>query len=310
MILTVTLNLALDVTYHIERFERGATTRIDHFARRAGGKGVNVARVLHALGREVAVTGLAGGFPGRAARSELETAGLHDALVPISGESRLTTIVAERDGRATGFSEIGPIVARDEWAAFRVRFAELARGAEAVVLSGSLPRGVPAEAYGQLVDAATVAGAPAVLDADGAALEHGAAAGPAIVAINRAELASVAGDGGVLAGACELRRAGAEAVVVSEGPAGLIGLVEGVALHAAPPEPLTGNATGAGDAVTAALVAGLLDGLTWPERLVDAAALSAAAVRAPLAGSFDETLYRELRGRIVARELATATPRP
>ena len=66
MILTVTLNMALDVTYHVERFERGHTTRVGEVARRAGGKGVNVARVLHELGHEVVVTGLAGGFTGEA----------------------------------------------------------------------------------------------------------------------------------------------------------------------------------------------------------------------------------------------------
>jgi tagatose 6-phosphate kinase len=301
LILTVTLNLALDITYHVKHFERGATTRIEGLSRQAGGKGVNVARVLLALGREVAVTGFAGGFPGLAARAELNRAGLHDELVQISGESRLTIVVAEADGRATGFSEVGPNLASGEWAVFRARFAELVGGAEAVVLSGSLPRGVPVEAYGELIAAASAAGVPAILDTGGAVLEHGVAAGPAIVAINRAELASVAGDVGVVAGARELRRAGAEAVVVSHGPAGLLGVADGVALQAAPPEALTGNPTGAGDAVTAALVAGLLDGLAWPERLVDAAALSAAAVRAPLAGSFDETVYRELRGQIVAR---------
>ena len=71
MILTVTLNLALDVTYHTERFERGETARIKTFSRQAGGKGVNSARVLHRLGRDVMVTGLAGGLVGRAARAEL-----------------------------------------------------------------------------------------------------------------------------------------------------------------------------------------------------------------------------------------------
>ena len=113
------LVLALEDRRDNARFERGATTRIEHLARRAGGKGVNVARVLHVLGREVAVTGLAGGFTGRAARAELESAGLHDELVEIEGESRLTTVVAERDGEATGFSELGPTVADEEWAAFQ-----------------------------------------------------------------------------------------------------------------------------------------------------------------------------------------------
>jgi tagatose 6-phosphate kinase len=81
LILTVTLNFALDVTYTVKCFERGATARVQTVRRQAGGKGVNVARVLHALGRDVAVTGLVGGFSGRSARAELQTAGLRDELV-------------------------------------------------------------------------------------------------------------------------------------------------------------------------------------------------------------------------------------
>ena len=119
VILTVTLNIALDVTYHVERFERGQTTRVAEVARRAGGKGVNVARILHELGREVAVTGLVGGFNGEASRAELNAAGLRDELVEIEGESRLTVVVVDRDGAATGFSERGALSPDREWEAAR-----------------------------------------------------------------------------------------------------------------------------------------------------------------------------------------------
>jgi tagatose 6-phosphate kinase len=292
LILTVTLNFAL---------ERGATARIETVGRRAGGKGVNVARVLHALRRDVAVTGLAGGFSGRSARGELNAAGLRDELVDIEDESRLAVMVVEDDGQATGFSEPGAVVAAAEWAAFRRRFTELAAGAEAVVLSGSLPRTLADDVYAQLIHAAAAAGVPALLDADGDALKQGLAAQPAVVKINRAELAGVVGEGDVVAGAKALRDAGAGAVVVSQGPAGLTCVADGAVWHAAPPEALTGNPTGAGDAASAALVAGLLDGIGWPERLADAAALSAAAVCAPLAGSFDAGVYRRLRGEIVTK---------
>ncbi len=299
MILTVTLNFALDVTYQVERFERGATTRIETFARRAGGKGVNVARVLHALGHEVAVTGLAGGLIGRAARTELSAAGLQDELTGIEGESRLTLVVAERDGQATGFSEPGPIVTAGEWLAFSERFRELLPTAEAVVISGSVPGGVGSDAYAQLVRAALEADVPALLDADGESCQRALSARPAVVKINRSELEHVVGDGHVVDGAAALRQAGADAVVITEGASGLTAVAEDCVLHAAPPEPLSGNPTGAGDAASAALVAGMLDRLPWPARLVDAAALSAAAVPAPLAGSFDAELYRRLRSQIV-----------
>jgi tagatose 6-phosphate kinase len=304
LILTVTLNFALDVTYTVGRFERGETARIETVRRRAGGKGVNVARVLHALGREVAVTGLAGGFSGHSARAELKGAGLRDELVDIESESRLAVMVAEEDGQATGFSEPGAVVAEAEWAAFRGRFMELLTGAKAVVLSGSLPHTLLPDVYAQLIQAAAAADVPALLDADGEALELGLAARPAVVKINRAELAGVVGEGDVVAGAKALRDAGAGAVVVSQGAAGLTCVADGAVWHAAPPEALTGNPAGAGDAASAALIVGLLDGIGWPARLADAAALSAAAVCAPLAGSFDAEVYRRLRGEIVTKQLS------
>jgi tagatose 6-phosphate kinase len=305
LILTVTLNFALDVTYHTERFERGETARIETFSRQAGGKGVNSARVLHRLGREVVVTGVAGGLAGRAARAELGAAGIRDELVEIDGESRLSVMVVERDGQATGFSEPGPVVTATEWRTFGKRFEqELLPAADAVVIAGSLPRGVSDGAYAQLIRVATAAGVPTLLDADGTALELGVAARPTIVKVNRSELESVAGHPEVVAAAQALRRAGAGAVVITQGASGLIGVTEaGELLRAAPPEPLTGNPTGAGDAASAVLVAGLLDGVPWSTRLVDAAAMSAAAVCAPLAGWFDEPVYRRLRGEIIAREL-------
>ena len=295
MILTITLNMALDVTYHVETFEHGHTTRVGKVSRRAGGKGVNVARVLHELGHDVLVSGLAGGFTGRAARAELRAAGLRDELIEIDGQSRLTLVVVDREGSATGFWEPGPVVAAPEWQAALRRCSELAASASVVVLSGSLPAGVPADAYAQLVAAATEGGVPALLDADGEALALGATAGPAVVKVNASELASATGEHEVQAGARALRRAGARTVVVTDGAAGLTCFADQGVLHAAAPEVLGGNPTGAGDAVSAALAAGMVAGVPWPERLAEAAALSAAAVSAPQAGSFDPDVYRQLR---------------
>lgn len=301
MILTVTLNLALDVTYHVERFERGDATRVLGVARRAGGKGVNVARVLHQLGQEVVMTGLAGGFTGGAARAELDAAGLRDELVLIEGESRVTVAVVDREGLATGFWEPGPMVTAGEWEAVRKRCAELLESASAVVLAGSLPPGIPSDAYAQLIEVIEQAGVPALLDADGEALALGAAAGPAVVKINASELADITGEHEIAAGAQALRNAEAHTVVITEGSDGLRCFSDQGVLRARAPETLTGNPTGAGDAVSAALAVGMVRAVPWPERLADAAALSAAAVRAPQAGSFDPSVYQHLRAAIRPR---------
>ncbi len=304
MILTVTLNLAIDVTYHLDTVRWGVTNQVGAVSRRAGGKGVNVARTLQALGRDVVVTGLAGGQTGAAARAELAASGLADATVDISGEARTTLVIVEEDGGVTGFSEPGPAVSSEEWREMVAHFSRLVADAEAVVMSGRVPPGVPLDAYAQLIRIAGDEDVPVLLDTHGELLERGVAARPAVVKVNADELLGVVGSGDSLGGASRLRQLGAGAVVISSGPDGLLGVCEEGAWRASPPERLRGNPTGAGDAASAALITGLVDGSSWPERLADAAALSAAAVCAPLAGSFDEEMYRRLRGQIVAHEVA------
>ncbi len=306
MILTVTLNLALDVTYRAERVRVGETSQVEVVGRRAGGKGINVARVLHALGHETVVTGLAGGDPGARARAELASSGIADATVEVADASRIALMIVDADGAATGFSEPGPQVTVDEWHAMLARFGELVAGADVVVLSGRLPPGVPRNAYARLIALAHRVDVPALLDVAEEPLALGVTHGPALVKINEDELAGFAPGEDVVGGAVALRAAGAREVVISRGPAGLVAVVDGGAWSAAPPEALRGNPTGAGDAASAALAVGIAEGSDWPHRLADAVALSAAAVAAPLAGSFDAELYRRLLGQVEVRELGSA----
>jgi len=167
-------------------------------------------------------------------------------------------------------------------------------GAEAVVLSGSLPPGLPAGTYATLIQAA---GVPAVLDTHGEALRRGAAAGAAIVKPNLAELAALAGGplatrgGPGLAAVAAGELSGAQAVVVTLGPDGLLAATADGCWRARPPATVAGNATGAGDAVAAALAHGLVLGRPWHERLRHAAALGAATAAAPVAGEFRHQDY-------------------
>jgi tagatose 6-phosphate kinase len=302
MILTVTLNFTLDVTYRLERVRLGATSQVEVAGRRAGGKGVNVARVLHALGRETVVTGLAGGQTGYEARAELATSGLVDATVPVADASRTSLMVVDADGAATGFSEPGPQVSDAEWQAMLARFEELIGRAQVAVLSGRLPPGVPRDAYAELIGIARAAHVPVVLDVSEEPLERALAAGPDLVKINEDELAVFAPGVDVVDGAARLREAGAREVVISRGAEGLIAKCNGGSWRVAPPEVVRGNPTGAGDAASASLAAGIADGVDWPRRLADAVALSAAAVAAPLAGSFDAELYRRWLAQVEVLE--------
>jgi tagatose 6-phosphate kinase len=311
MILVVTLNPALDVTHHVAGADWSGVNRPDEVVARPGGKGVNVARALHGLGAGVLVTGLAGGPAGDALRAGLAAAGVPADFTAIAGETRRTFAVVDTKRGQTGlFNEPGPPVSAAEYD----RFQEMYRGAlatsAAVVLSGSLPPKIPADAYARLARLARAAGVPVVLDADGMALRLGTAGRPSIVKPNLEELERAVGRPlraaedtssaehadleAVVRAARELMAAGAEAVVVSLGAAGLLAVTSEGIWRAVPPGPAAGNPTGAGDAAVAGLAQGLVLGQGWADRLRQAAAMGTAAVAERVAGDVHAGRYREL----------------
>lgn len=296
MIVTVTLNAALDDTYEVPDARPGGVNRVAAVHRRPGGKGVNVARVLHGLGHAVVAAGLAGGAAGRQIEEGLDALGVPASFSPVAAESRRTVTVVGPE--VTMFCEPGPAVTGPEWDAFLGHYEALVREAAVVVLSGSLPPGVPPDAYAEL---ARRAPGPVILDADGEALRLGLAGRPDVVKPNAEELARASGAGDTAAGIRTLRAAGAGAVVASLGPDGVVADTPDGVLRAALDRPVPGNPTGAGDALVAALAAGLAGGLPWPERLRRAVALAACAVRSPVAGEIDAAALPALLARVTLR---------
>ncbi|MEU2620538.1 1-phosphofructokinase family hexose kinase [Streptomyces sp. NPDC007157] len=300
MILTVTLNTALDITYRVGALRPHASHRVSDVTERPGGKGVNVARVLAALGHGTTVTGFAGGATGRAVRERLaEVPGVRDALLPVAGATRRTVaVVDELTGDTTQLNEPGPQITPAEWGAFLDHYEELLTGASAVALCGSLPPGVPVGAYAGLIKAARSVGVPVLLDTSGEPLRRGVAARPDLVKPNADELAELTGSHEPLRATQDARRRGARTVVASLGSQGLLARTPEGHWRATPPAPVRGNPTGAGDSAVAGLLSGLVDQLPWPARLSRAVALSAATVRSPVAGEFDGPTYEKLLGQV------------
>lgn len=314
-ILVVSLNPALDVTHHFDTVDWAGVNRPHHVTARPGGKGLNVAFTLRALGADVRVAGLAGGAAGAAVRDGAAAGGVPTAFTPVGGETRRTfTVVDAGRGQAAVFNEPGPEISAAEFAAFRSAYLTELATVSVVVLTGSLPPGLPTDSYAVLVAAAVRAGVPSLLDAGGEALRLGAAAGPEIIKPNLAELELAAGRSlraspaprpaddapadlaAVAAATRDLLIAGARAAVVSLGPDGLLALAGRDYWHVGSPEVTVRNPTGAGDAVVAGLALGLARGWDWPDRLRHAAALGAATVASPVAGEFDRAEYERLRG--------------
>jgi tagatose 6-phosphate kinase len=312
VIVAVALNPALDVTHLVDGVDWAGVNRPAWVRAEPGGKGLNVARALRLLGAEVLVVGLLGGSTGEAVRSALGASGVASAFTAIAGDTRRTFAVIDTGREDVAlFNEPGPPVSALEYARFRATYRGVLADCDAVVLSGSLPPGLPADAYAELIRLAAAAGVPAVLDTSGEALRHGAAAGPAVVKPNLAELEAAvgravpwtgaAGPSGVAEAAGELRAHGAEAVVVSLAGDGLLAVTGDGTWHAAPERAVAANPTGAGDAAVAGLAHGLALGSPWPERLRHAAALGSAAAAAPVAGQLSRADYDRALGDVQVR---------
>ncbi|GAA1318599.1 1-phosphofructokinase family hexose kinase [Streptomyces sanglieri] len=343
MILTVTLNTALDLTYGVPELVPHASHRVSEMSERPGGKGLNVARVLSALGHRTVVTGFAGGATGAVLRELLADLSpqepadpggtdapepgtapattapattapvttapvpVTDALVTVAGNTRRTIAVVDRaTGDTTQLNEPGPLVTADEWAALLGRYEELLAGADAVALCGSLPPGIHVGAYAELVRSARTAGVPVLLDTSGEPLRRGIAARPDLIKPNADELAQLTGSREPMRATRDARRRGAHGVIASLGPDGMLAVTPDGIWQAAPPARVPGNPTGAGDSAVAGLLSGLVEGLSWPDRLRRAVALSTATVLSPTAGDFDRAAYEELLPRVGIEEHAPA----
>jgi 1-phosphofructokinase family hexose kinase len=289
VILTVTPNAALDITYEVDELVPHQSHRVTAVRQRAGGKGVNVASVLARMGRPVIATGLVGGTAGDEIRADLEGRGVAARFVDGGGSSRRTVnVVSAVHGDATIFNEPGPELTGPGWQSLVAGLDSLMGEATVVVLSGSLLPGLPDDAYAELVDLGHAHEARVIVDADGAVLRGALRSGPDLVVPNRAELAHATGTRDVAAGVAALRELGARDVLVSCGADGLVLVPEdGSGWHARLPAPLSGNPTGAGDALVAALAAGLAAGSSWRQMVQDAVTWSAAAVLQPIAGDID-----------------------
>ncbi|MBN9748200.1 1-phosphofructokinase [Amycolatopsis sp. A1MSW2902] len=287
MIVTLTPNPAIDVTYRVGTHTPGETNRVLEVQRRPGGKGVNVARVLAAVDVPVRTLLPLGGDAGRWLGGALD---VPFEAVPISGETR-TTVTVTGDGHPTVYTEPGPEVSEEEWRAFGSHLLNCLSAADLLVVSGSLPRGASPDLVADWVRIAREAGVRTLVDASGPALLAAARAG-AVVKPNQAELLAATSAADEAAGAAALLRLGAQLVVVSRGADGIAAYTSG-GVFAVPAIPdVQGNPTGAGDAATAGLAVALAAGRPLIEALHNAAALGAAAVLRPVAGEVDLAAYR------------------
>lgn len=299
-LLCITPNPAVDRTLVIPGFAAGRVWRAESTLVSCGGKGMNVARVLRALGMKALCAAILGGATGRLAAEAARAEGLAGAWTWIAGETRTDIIIVDENAEATVVNEPGPAVTAEEWERFTAELATLAREAAAVSVSGSFPPATPPGTAARLIAAAAAGGAPVWIDTSGPALAEALAARPAGVKINATEAAALLGHSAIgLEGASRAARAllaqGAASAVITLGAGGAV-MAEGERLwHATPPALRILNPTGSGDAFLGGLLKGLATGLPPIERLREAvAAGSAAALRAGTGDMEEQDFHRLL----------------
>ncbi|MBS1699385.1 MAG: hexose kinase [Actinobacteria bacterium] len=318
MIVTVTPNPALDLTWHVARIEPGGTHRADTGVARAGGKGLNVARVAHAQGAAVHALATSGGPTGAEFAAELATSGVPHELIAVQAATRRSiALVDEHLGDTTIVNERGVNPAPAEWRALTAAVRRALgrtpsrRGKKVLVLSGSLPPGAPDDLLPELIRVGRDAGAVVIVDTSGPALLAAAEAGASVLKPNAAELAEATGIADPVAGACELLRRGASLILLSRGADGMLAVTSDEIVRARLTEPLAGNPTGAGDAAVAACAVLLAEGEKDPTALLRrATAWSAAAVLMPLAGEIHPSWPELEAALLVDSPSLTALHRP
>lgn len=256
MILTVTLNPAVDKVYQVNSFKVGEVFRPAKMWQTAGGKGINVSRVASILGEEVTATGFLGGNTGGFIREQLKKLGLKDAFVTIAEETR--TCIAINDPIAdtsTEVLELGPTISSQEQTAFLQQFRSIVGDADIITISGSLPNGIPIDFYRDLIEISKEHGKRVLLDTSGQALVEGLKYYPFMIKPNKTELEAVIGrtltDENILKAACDIHQKGIELVCVTLGAAGCIAVTTQGAFRLLAPAMKTVNTVGSGDAFVA-----------------------------------------------------------
>ncbi len=292
MILTVTLNAAIDKRYVVEDFKVGEVNRVRECAYTPGGKGLNVSKPAAIAGARVVATGFVGGHAGAYIEDALKPFGVESAFYHMPQESRsCINIWDEVHQIQTEFLEPGFVVTAEDFEGFLDKFKDLVKEADVVTMSGSVPKGLDGSAYQRMVAMVKEAGKPVILDTSGKLLSEGILAKPTMIKPNIDEIRMLTGSrcddlDEIIEAATRICESGVEMVAVSLGSEGsILACAEGV-YRAIVPKIDAVNTVGCGDSMIAGFALGLSQGLGIEETLRKASAISAAAALREETGFF------------------------
>ncbi|MDD3219017.1 MAG: 1-phosphofructokinase [Lachnospiraceae bacterium] len=269
MIITVTMNPAIDKTVDVDLLEIEGLNRIKRVELDAGGKGINVSKTICELGGVSLATGFLGGSTGKIIENVLNEKKIKNDFIWVDGETRTNTKVFEENGGVTELNEPGPVISEEQLEELLKKLESYASEDTIVVLAGSIPSGVPKDIYARIIKMVKAKGASVLLDADGDMFRLALEAGPDIIKPNRVELEEYAGmdyrasQEELQSIARKLHDKGIKTVAVSMGQSGAMILKDGYEVKCPALKVKTHSTVGAGDAMVAALA------YAWDEKLDD-----------------------------------------
>lgn len=284
MVVTITMNPAIDKTIEITELLKGGLNRIRSMEYDAGGKGINVSKTLHEIGGESIATGFLAGNSGKIIEEALKEKGIQSDFVWVDGETRTNTKVLEDNGTVTELNEPGVSITEEQMELLMKKIESYAGEDTLFVLSGSIPQGVPKDTYKKIIQLAHSRQAKVLLDADGEIFREAVEAAPDMIKPNRVELeeyAKLESD----ASEEELQKIaqrfldkGIQTIAISMGKDGAMFVEDHFAVRC-PAIPINGHSSvGAGDAMVAALAYSWDKKLDRKEKIRLCMAVSAGAV--------------------------------
>lgn len=292
MILTVTLNAAIDKRYVVEDFKIGEVNRVKECVYTPGGKGLNVSKPASIAGAKVVATGFVGGHAGNYIEAELKPFGIESAFYHMEQESRSCINIWDAvQKKQTEFLEPGFTVTEKDFEGFVEKFRELVKDADVVAMSGSVPKGLDGTAYQKLVTIVKAAGKKVILDTSGKLLTAGIEAKPTMIKPNIDEIRMLTGSqcddlNEIIEAAEQIHANGVEVVAVSLGGDGAIVVSDEGVYRAIVPKIDAVNTVGCGDSMIAGFALGFSEGLSIADTLKKASAISAAAALREETGFF------------------------
>ena len=289
MILTVTLNAAIDKRYVVEGFQVGEVNRVKECAYTPGGKGLNVSKPASIAGADVTATGFVGGHAGNYIVDSLKPFGIKSEFYHMEAESRsCINIWDEVNHVQTEFLEPGFTVSEEDFQKFEDKFSELVKKADVVAMSGSVPKGLDGTAYQRLVKICKEAGKPVILDTDEIRMLTGKSCDHMEDMIEAAK---------------EIHKKGVDIVAVSLGGDGSFVVCDEGIFRAEVPKIDAVNTVGCGDSMIAGYALGISEGLSVKETLRKASAISAAAALREETGFFVQEDMERILPQIKITEL-------